>query len=217
MLGSGNTEVVEILVRLQAEAAAGDLLLDLGGAAEDRLDAAAGSDMTGRHHITGRPLLRPSRAPYARTSQPVTGGKSASLVPAIPRHASDSIRPPPTRAVAAASANAACTCGGEHLARQRPIAGQHFFRTPVMIWAGSHSELPHGLGGSMSGIRGTGFRGRVTAPDRAATGPLPYFTTRSTDLPLAQFSAASREIPRQLSPCLVGGSAMRPGTSELRH
>ncbi len=35
-LGTGSTGSVEGLVRLQAEAAADDLLLDLGGAAEDR-------------------------------------------------------------------------------------------------------------------------------------------------------------------------------------
>ena len=61
--------------------------------------------------------------------------------------------------------------GGEHLAGQRPIAGQQFFRTPVMIRASSHSELPHGLDGSMSGMRSIGFRGRIKTPDRAATGP----------------------------------------------
>jgi hypothetical protein len=37
---SGSTDFVESLVRLQAEAAADDLLHDLGGAAEDRLGAA---------------------------------------------------------------------------------------------------------------------------------------------------------------------------------
>ena len=34
----GSTDFVEDLVRLQAEAAGDDFLLDLGGAAEDRLD-----------------------------------------------------------------------------------------------------------------------------------------------------------------------------------
>ena len=38
--GTGSTGFVEGLVRLQAEAAGDDLLLDLGGAAEARLDAA---------------------------------------------------------------------------------------------------------------------------------------------------------------------------------
>jgi hypothetical protein len=37
---------VESLVRLQAEAAGDDLLLDLGGAAEDRLDAAETPELT---------------------------------------------------------------------------------------------------------------------------------------------------------------------------
>ena len=37
--GSGSTNFVEDLVRLQAEAAGDDFLLDLGGAAEDRLHA----------------------------------------------------------------------------------------------------------------------------------------------------------------------------------
>jgi hypothetical protein len=36
---TGSTGFVEVLVRLQAEAAADDFLLDLGGAAEDRLHA----------------------------------------------------------------------------------------------------------------------------------------------------------------------------------
>jgi hypothetical protein len=62
--------------------------------------------------------------------------------------------------------------GGEHLAGQRSITGQQFFRTPVMIRASSHSELPHGLGGSMSGVNGIRFRGRIMAPDRVDTGPL---------------------------------------------
>jgi hypothetical protein len=37
---------VEILVRLEAEAAADDLLYDLGGAAEDRLDATEPPELT---------------------------------------------------------------------------------------------------------------------------------------------------------------------------
>jgi hypothetical protein len=36
---------------------------------------------------------------------------------------------------------------GEHLASQRPIAGQQLFPKPVMIRTRSHSELPHGLSG----------------------------------------------------------------------
>ena len=40
MLESGSTDFVEVLVRLQAEVAGDDFLLDLGGAAEARLDAA---------------------------------------------------------------------------------------------------------------------------------------------------------------------------------
>jgi hypothetical protein len=36
---SGSTDFVEDLVRLQAEAAGDDFFLDLGGAAQDRLDA----------------------------------------------------------------------------------------------------------------------------------------------------------------------------------
>jgi hypothetical protein len=43
---SGSTDFVESLIRLQAEAAADDLLLDLGGAAEDRLDAADPPELT---------------------------------------------------------------------------------------------------------------------------------------------------------------------------
>jgi len=38
--GSGSTNFVEDLVRLQAEAAGDDFFLDLGGAAENRPDAA---------------------------------------------------------------------------------------------------------------------------------------------------------------------------------
>ena len=71
--------------------------------------------------------------------------------------------------------------GGERLAGQRPIAGQQFFRTPVMIRASSHSELPYGLGGSMSSIRGIRFFGRITGPDHAPPSPLlPFSTTMST-------------------------------------
>jgi hypothetical protein len=76
----------------------------------------------------------------------------------------------------------------EHLAGQRSIAGQQFFRTPVMIRASSHSELPHDLAASMSGISGIGLRRRITPPDLAATGPLPYSTTRCTETPTAGFS-----------------------------
>ena len=43
---SGSTGFVEVLVRLQSEAAADDLFLDLGGAAEDRLDAAEPPELT---------------------------------------------------------------------------------------------------------------------------------------------------------------------------
>ncbi len=49
--------------------------------------------------------------------------------------------------------------GGVHLAAQRPIAGQQFFRTSVKLKASSHSDLPCGLGGSVSGVRGIRFRG----------------------------------------------------------
>ena len=45
-LEPGSTGYVESLVRLQAEAAGDDLLLDLGGAAEDRSDAAEPPELT---------------------------------------------------------------------------------------------------------------------------------------------------------------------------
>jgi hypothetical protein len=41
-----STDFVEALVRLQTEAAGDDFFLDLGGAAEDRLDAAEPSELT---------------------------------------------------------------------------------------------------------------------------------------------------------------------------
>jgi hypothetical protein len=44
--GIGSTGFVAGLVRLQAEAAADDFLLDLGGAAEDQLDAAEPPEFT---------------------------------------------------------------------------------------------------------------------------------------------------------------------------
>ena len=105
--------------------------------------------------------------------------------------------------------------GGEHLAGQRPIAGQQFFRTPVMIRASSHSELPHGLGGSMKGI---GFRGRIKTPDRAAAGPAALLHNEEHGTaPGAVQRAASLEVPRQfIRVCLVGGPAVRTGTSEPR-
>jgi hypothetical protein len=43
---TGSTGFVKVLVRLQAEATGDDFLLDLGGAAEDRLDAAETSALT---------------------------------------------------------------------------------------------------------------------------------------------------------------------------
>ncbi len=43
---SGSPDFVEDLVRLQAEAAGDDFFLDLGGAAEDRLDAAEAPELT---------------------------------------------------------------------------------------------------------------------------------------------------------------------------
>jgi hypothetical protein len=43
---TGSTGFVEVLVRLQAEATGDDFLLDLGGAAEDRLDAAELPELT---------------------------------------------------------------------------------------------------------------------------------------------------------------------------
>jgi hypothetical protein len=42
----GSTDFVKGLVRLEAETAADDLLLDLGGAAEDRLDMAEPPGLT---------------------------------------------------------------------------------------------------------------------------------------------------------------------------
>ncbi len=45
-LGTGSTGFVDDLVRLQAEAAGDDLLHDLGGAAEDRLDVAKPPELT---------------------------------------------------------------------------------------------------------------------------------------------------------------------------
>src|SRR5580704_7368893 len=44
--GSGSTDFVEGLVRLQAEAAADDLFHDLGAAAEDRSDTAKPAELT---------------------------------------------------------------------------------------------------------------------------------------------------------------------------
>jgi hypothetical protein len=105
--------------------------------------------------------------------------------------------------------------GGEHLAGQRPVAGQQFFRTPVMIRASSNSELPHGLGGSIKGI---GFRG-IKTPDRAAAGPaaLLHNEEHGTAAGAVQ-RTASMEIPRQFIArvCLVGGPATRTGTSGPR-
>jgi hypothetical protein len=43
---TGSTGFVEVLVRLQAEATGDDFLLDLGGAAEDRSDAAKPPELT---------------------------------------------------------------------------------------------------------------------------------------------------------------------------
>jgi hypothetical protein len=43
---SGSTDFVNDLVRLQAEATGNDFFLDLGGAAEDRLDAAEPPELT---------------------------------------------------------------------------------------------------------------------------------------------------------------------------
>ena len=109
---------------------------------------------------TARPLLRPQGGTPARMRRPERAarrcgggaaqyakashrdrGKSSSLIPATSCHPSASIRPPPTRAVAAASANMACTCAVASISpvSGRPIAGQQFFRTPVMIRASSHS------------------------------------------------------------------------------
>ena len=90
--------------------------------------------------------------------------------------------------------------GGEHLAGQRPIAGQQFFRTPVMIRASSHSELPHGLGGSMKGI---GFRGRIETPDRAAAGPAALLHNEEHGTaPGAVQRAASLEVHGSSSVCV---------------
>ena len=55
--------LVETLVRLEAEAAADDLLHDLGGAAEDRLDATEPPELTIVADSSGLvlPLIRASR------------------------------------------------------------------------------------------------------------------------------------------------------------
>jgi hypothetical protein len=54
---SGSTNFVQDLVRLEAEAAGGDLFLDLGGAAEDRLGGAEPPELT-----SGGGALRHARA-----------------------------------------------------------------------------------------------------------------------------------------------------------
>jgi hypothetical protein len=107
--------------------------------------------------------------------------------------------------------------GGEHLAGQRPIAGQQFSRTPVMIRASSHRELSRGLGGSMTGKRGIGFReNQDTRPHGDRTAVVLHNEEHGNARGPVQ-RAANREIPGQSSPvCLVGGPAMRTGTSEPR-
>jgi hypothetical protein len=87
-----------------------------------------------------------------------------------------------------------------------------------MIRASSHRELPHGLGGSMTGKRGIGFRENQT-PDRRATEPQSYSTTRSTEPPAARFSVPKvrKSLGSHRRCGLVGGPAMRTGTSEPRY
>jgi len=63
--GSGSTDFVEDLVRLQAEAAGDDLFLDLGGAAEDgrsseqRLLDCAGDRVAGARHLGRKVWIGP--------------------------------------------------------------------------------------------------------------------------------------------------------------
>ena len=109
MLETGTTDFVEDLVRLQAEAAGDDFLLDLGGPAEDRLDAGAGSD-----------VIRPS----SHRRPPPGCGRAGSSVPrpvsvtaASPRAwFPASGRPTPPRRAAAGGASPAArdaVCEGE--------------------------------------------------------------------------------------------------------
>jgi hypothetical protein len=60
---SGSTDFVEGLVRLEAETAGDDFLLDLGGAAEDRLDVTEPPEPTIVADGSGLvlPLIRASR------------------------------------------------------------------------------------------------------------------------------------------------------------
>ena len=78
MSESGSTDFVEDLVRLEAEAAADDLLHDLGGAAEDR------NDLLGSGRTYRFPLVIASRAlclPFWRVPSPVR----SSLLRVTPR------------------------------------------------------------------------------------------------------------------------------------
>jgi hypothetical protein len=58
-----STDFVEFLVRLEAEAAGDDLFLDLGGAAEDRLDTVEMPELTNRVRVADRYSRRSRWAP----------------------------------------------------------------------------------------------------------------------------------------------------------
>src|SRR5439155_1632037 len=69
---SGSTDFVEGLVRLEAGAAADNLFLDLGGAAEDQLDAAQPPERT----IVGE---RRTNAPACQGSGPIWSARAVAF------------------------------------------------------------------------------------------------------------------------------------------
>jgi hypothetical protein len=197
---SESTGFVEDLVRLQAEAAGDDFLLDLGGAAEDRLDSAVGSDVI-------RPSSHNRRLRSCGRADPSTRRLASRDRRRVHEPGSRHFTPCVSLDPAAVGQggrggqrqHGVYLRGGEHLAGQRPIADQQFFRTPVVIRASSHSALPHGLGRSMSGIGASGSVKDHTSRHRGNR-PLPYSTTLCTEPPPSRFSVPQApQSPRSRS------------------
>jgi hypothetical protein len=123
----GTKEFVEDLVRLQAEAAADDFLLDLGGAAEDRLDAAEPAGLTILVRLqTGAPAGQGEASPGQREPRRSLG----AIWAALPRHGIVSPRGiSPSRGVAPTTTP-----------NQRPRISQPSMRTSTPVSSSRHSS-----------------------------------------------------------------------------
>lgn len=109
----------------------------------------------------------------------------------------------------AGSSETAEPCVSVWLRSESTRAGRSQYAKPSQRDRGKSANLAKGIG----------FRGRIKTPDRAAAGPAALLHNEEHGTaPGAVQRAASLEVPRQFITrvCLVGGPALRTGTSGPR-